>query len=419
MKNIQSIIKNHKMHGLAALFVSMSLLVLYGKPWAQDSKGPASPIAKSPALQDELHVIDGANNKDKISDMRKTNDSTIVVTDQSIRIYYNNGSVKKELTFNDPIRTRVKVSKRGNLIAKTTAINVTEKGSERVEVEMLDLEGNTLWQSTRFGAGPFYISEANQGIVQRVCYDAMCSGSTMIYTKDNPQGKMIDSIMGIQVESNGGDISEDGQFYAVTYKENSKDYILGYYNIDGKLIWKYKAEDSLGNELALSPTGKYLVAIIRNEKSHKSRIVVFDKNGKIIQEHVSSYVGDYSIAYSDNEAFVAVGSTSGDLYAFQTSLSHAMWAYHADDGIGFIFLDAGNDGAILGSATTINANDYSDGTMPRYIICFNDKGIVVSVIEYKDHGYAYWSDGPKAIFERLSSKLFSVVLRDKIVRYER
>ena len=230
--------------------------------------------AKEPQLIKEMKV------KGEVKDSRN---SDVVLTNDRLQFLDEAGGIKKEMIFPDPERTRVKLSKNGNVIGQTIAHGVSEKGPEKLAFRMFNREGAFLWETDNISIGSLYLSEAKGGsVVGRICHEGACTNKLKLFDKENPQGKVVASTVSSGAESTGGDIAEDGNYFAITFATTMDTFHLLFFDIAGTQLWEYHLSNAWGNEVGVSPQGNFVVATIRENASRDNHIYVFNKQGQII-----------------------------------------------------------------------------------------------------------------------------------------
>lgn len=345
----------------------------------------------------------------------------IIVTSDRIQFLGPEGKLIKELQLPGSERSRVTLSKTGQATLLQTIVNgISEKGPESVELRVLNSDGALLWATDGMSMGPLFLSEADgPRIVERICHEGGCTADIRLIDRTHPQGLRITPTVDPSAESNGGDIAADGKTFAITFRTDPDRASLVYFDIDGRQLWAYHKEDAQGNDVAVSPAGNFVAATIREVTPRHNRIYLFSRDGRVIAQEDTEYVGDYRFAFSDDETTLAVAASSGSLVVFDTGTRKVLWKYSTGiKNTGFIDLDVCN-GFVIASVTTMNPIDLSDGSLPRFVYLFDRNGKVLSSMKFEGGGFERWQNGPRVQFVRPDGMEILITLKDRVLRYER
>lgn len=376
----------------------------------------------------QKEVITTNNYFDNLKEIKVTgeikgiSDSGIVITSDRLIFLDEAGNIKKEDKVSKDTVTQI--SKNGNLIGQTTPYGITEKGPNGFNFKMFNKNMKLLWETSKFGGGPYGISEINGGsVIMLDCVDGDCHKDLVIFSQNNPNGKVIKTSLSPIANATGIDISADGNYFVVGYQTPSSSYPIDYSNdfylvlfdINGKQLWKYSLPNSWGNEMSLSPHGNYVVSTIRTNKPKKNQIHIFNKRGEVVMKYAVPYVGNYIYKFSDDEKQVVASSSNGELYLFNASEPKLLWQYSTGNGgMGFTDLDMSN-GLVLASVET-TMSDSRDADLPIYVYLFNPDGKLSSSKKFVNQGIDYWG-GVKVRFSALDVISAMIALKDKIILF--
>lgn len=295
----------------------------------------------------------------------------IIVTSDRIQFRGPKGKLIKELLLPGAERSRVTLSKTGHANLLQTIVNgifLSEADGPRI-VERVFRKG------ARFGR----VARAQQRRsaplgdrrhVNGACHEGGCTAAIRLIDRTRPEGLRITPTVDPSAESNGGDIAADGKTFAITFRTDPDRASLVYFDIDGHQLWAYHKDDAQGNEVGVSPAGNFVAATIREVTPRQNRIYLFSRDGRVIAQEDTEYVGDYRFAFSDDETTLAVAASTGSLVVFDTGTRKVRWKYSTvAANTGFIDLDVWN-GFVIASVTTRNPSDPFDGSLPRFVYLF-------------------------------------------------
>ncbi len=364
-------------------------------------------------------------------DIQSISRSNIVATDKKILFFDSSLNLIKETML--PDNSWADFSKDGNLIAQTTAINISEKGSD-ITFKLMDKSEIVLWKTTnQLTNGPL-LSSANGGSgVERICYEGECTDKIFIFNKENLKGKVVNFASELEgARSTDGSISQDGNYFAISFSGRDEGTQLAFFDITGKQLWEYIIPQGWGSVIDVSPRGNFTVATIReiipytNNRylweivPHINNVYLFDKQGSMLLKQPVEFVGDFHYGFSDNERFLAVASSSssgGTLYLFDTGTLKLLWSYNLDQSDrGFTSLDVNDNGIVAAGVSTINREDISDGSLPRYLYVFDSKGVVAFQEKFSNLEFPTWKYGLKILLDQ-NEDILRVGLKSQLREY--
>jgi hypothetical protein len=282
---------------------------------------------------------------------------------------------------------------------------------------MMDEKGNELWASDNMW-GITYLSDESDVVVELECGEGGCGRAVIFHDKHNPKGKKVIPDVDEYARIVEGYLSEDGNYLIVKYMAQQKPDILVFFDVLAKkALWIKQFESRTVREVEVSTKGNYVIVGIYKSSSKECYIDFFNKYGNLIFTKKPEHIGNFSFDFTDDEKFMVVASSKGELYLFDMESDTLLWRYFTGDkNIGFLDSDM-SSGFIAASVTTKNPKNRRDGSLPRYLYIFDYKGKLLLSREFKGHGLDSWGKG-LMLSIRNSGKKIRVMSNDKLLEFE-
>jgi hypothetical protein len=340
----------------------------------------------------------------------------VVVTEDSIVFLDKDGNVKKTKKLKSPgqkdVHIDVRLSKKGKKIGQRTFSDIGEKGANKVKYELMDEEGNVLWATDNIW-GITYLSDDSDVVVKRECGDDWCSRRIVFYDKQNPKGEKVTADVDNAAESSGGYLSEDGKYFVATFSTWDKhDEVALFDVLKKKQLWVKKFTDEDIHSLAVSPKGNFSIVV-----SSKDGINIFSKEGKLLLQIQTERGGACYFSFDQEEKYALIATRFGELYISDLINAKIMGKYLTEDknirfrGVYY------SSGYIAASVTTLDPNNRSNASLPRYMYVFNIDGNRLLQKKIIGHGFRKWNDEIKVSIRNDGRKVL-INLSDKLLEFE-